>query len=404
MSFLRDSLESLAQHGASSEASTARHTRSHIDTERDPRRITDRPAQSEHLDDLSRRERLQRVLARLNRIHDPAGSSVASAYGNRTPSPNRQRLYDWAPSQDEPAQDDSELNQILTELRRQQPDTHPDILRIVTQSQLDLSRQRPRDTTADLADAAERRDRLRERRRRDNEWVSRRAVLQRARQESSPSATERMLRYVMDRERSGLSEEEERARGAGWFSPASSRSSNEQHRNGNSAREPWPLPPPGDLRARTVTERAEATQRRYMAEDTSTRQSRISTPPIPSSSAANPSQFLENALKYLDQLRSCFQYENSLSAAIDHGLATKEFFADKHDDFVMDLEEVNSVAVSSWLLPGTKYEGHQHAMSSNSGLLQSRQLGASTHTTEQINPNYRTSGASTTGLGFSTLR
>lgn len=399
MSFLRDSLESLDQ-PPSSQPNT--RSRSHVDPQRDPRVASARPSENtnrEHTDDLSRRERLQRVLSRLNRIHDPAGSSVSTAYGNRTPSPSRQRLYDWAPSQDDPAQEDNELDQILTELRRQQPDTHPDILRVLGQSQLDSTRQRTTENTADLADAAERRERLRERRRRDNELVSRRTLFQRARQES-PSATERMLRYVMDRERSGLSEEEERARGSGWLSPGANRSSNEQQRSGTSAREPWPLPPADDLRARTLQERAEAMQRRYATESAPSRHSRISTPPIPPYSVSSSSKFLENALKYLDQLRSCINYEDALSAAIDHGLATKEFFADKHDDFVMDLSEMDTVAVSSWLQPGSRYEGHQHATSSNAGLVQTRQASSFTHSTEQINPHYRNQGATTTGSGF----
>ncbi|EME89693.1 uncharacterized protein MYCFIDRAFT_210164, partial [Pseudocercospora fijiensis CIRAD86] len=422
VSFLRDSLESLDRAEVNRNSSRQdRQNQSHVDTRRDPRlnRASERSGTqtpAETLDDSSRRERLQRVLARLNRIHDPAASS-ASAYSNRTPSPNRQSLYDWAPSHDETArEDESELDQILTELRRQQPDTHPDILRVLSQSQLDAARQRDRDShvpsTTDLTDAAERRDRLRERRRRESEWVSlrSRAVLQRARQESSPSATERMLRYVMERERSGMSEEEERARGTGWVSPnangsgsGSGNRSGEQHRASTPAsRESWPLPPSAnELRTRTMQERAEAMQRRYMTENPPPpRLPRISTPPVPSSSTPSNSspQFLENALKYLNQLRNCYTYESALSAAIDHGLATKEFFADKHDDFVMDLTELNPVAGSSWLQPGTVFEGHQHATNGNTGLLQSRSSSAS-HSIEQINPNYRNQGGATT-TGF----
>lgn len=418
VSFLRDSLESLDQASGhdSATTSTSQSRRSHIDHLRDPRRTNlqqshgqaaTAQASADSLDDLSRRERLQRVLARLNRIHDPAGSS-ASAYGNRTPSPNRQRLYDWAPSHDESnQQEDNELDQILAELRRQQPDTHPDILRVLSQSQLDLSRQREREahssTNTEQADASERRDRVRERerRRRENEWVSlrNRAVLQRARQEGSPSATERMLRYVMERERSGMSEEEERARGSGWFNPSGSRSSSEQqhNRSGGSTRESWPLPPSAnELRTRTIQERAEALGRRYMTETAPPRLPRISTPPVPATSTPQSvsSQFLESALKYLNQLRSCYRYEDALSAAIDHGLATKEFFADKHDDFVMDLEELNPLPTSAWLQPGTVLEGHQHATSGNAALLHTRPTSSSAHSVEQINPNFRSHGIS----------
>ncbi|CAK4031544.1 Hypothetical predicted protein [Lecanosticta acicola] len=435
LSFLRDAAIALEQDPEADPHRPSDARRSNlIDPYRDPRRATGQHIESvdgqrsaggaasqtqtqtqtqtppaDSRDDLWRRERLQRVLARLNRIHDPTGTSSASAYGNRTPSPNRQRLYDWAPSHEEPAQEDTELDQILAELRRQQPDTHPDILRVLSQSQLDASRPRERDApvpppTTDQTDAVDRRERLRERRRRENgDWVSlrSRAVLQRARQEGSPSATESMLRYVMERERSGMSEEEERARGTGWFSPAG-RSGNEQHRGGNPSREPWPLPPSAsEIRARTLQERAEVMQRRHPADFAPPRLPRISTPPAPvtSTPSAPSSQFLESALKYLDQLRSCYRYEEALSAAIDHGLATKEFFADKHDDFVMDLEEVNPIAGSSWLQEGTVFEGHQHATAASPGLLQSRPTSSSSHSMEQINPNYRNQGVGTT-TGF----
>jgi hypothetical protein len=107
---------------------------------------------------------------------------------------------------------------------------------------------------------------------------------------------------------------------------------------------------------------------------------------------------LENALKYLHQLRSCHNYEQALSAAIDHGLATKEFFADKHDDFVMDMAEIEPIAASSWLQPGTVFEGHQHATNGNAvGLLPPRS-GSASHV-EQINPNYRNQSTATT-TGF----
>lgn len=427
VSFLRDSLESLDQAAESTSASSSRHSLSRPERQQDNQTEHHRRLDA-HIDtataavlqdtgdDISRRERLQRVLARLNRIHDPSGSS-ASAYGNRTPSPNRQRLYDWAPSQEETGQaDDNELQQILAELRRSQPETHPDILRVLRQRQQDGPQQRDRSTNTTAAatnqhsDATDTRDRLRERRRRENEWVSlrSRAVLQRARQESSPSATERMLRYVMERERSGLSEEEERARGSAWLSPgaggASSRaSSSEQQRSGGASanRDSWPLPPAaGELRARTLQERAEVMQRRYMAENAAPRLPRISTPPVPATSSTpnTSSQFLENALKYLNRLRSCCRYEEALSAAMDHGLATKEFFADKHDDFVMDLEELEPLPASSWLQPGSVFEGHQHATSGNAGLLQSPSSSSSSHAVEQINPHYRNQGITSTGF------
>jgi len=110
---------------------------------------------------------------------------------------------------------------------------------------------------------------------------------------------------------------------------------------------------------------------------------------------------LENALKYLSDLRASSRYEEALSTAIDHGLATKEFFADKHDDFIMDLEAMDPLPYSSWLQPGTSFDGHQHAMSvcGASSLTHHDQSGTTSaaRVIEQINPNYSTR-ATTSGF------
>ena len=50
-------------------------------------------------------------------------------------APQRQALYDWAPANEEG--DEEELDEILSELREQQPHTHPDILRVLGRAQLE---------------------------------------------------------------------------------------------------------------------------------------------------------------------------------------------------------------------------------------------------------------------------
>lgn len=366
--------------------------------------------QEEALDEPRRRDRLQRVLARLNRLHEPPAPSTA-AYSNRTPSPNRQSLYDWAPAYED-NQDESELDAILSDLRRQQPETHPDILRVLSQSQVDeQQRQREREgnatpAPANMTDVAERRERLREReRRRQTEWASlrTRAAIQRSRQEGSPSSTDRMLRYMLERERSGMSEEEERARGSGWFRPSPSRVGNDEQRNTSLSRDSWLLPPPAsEARDRERQERVDAFRRGYLAANVPPRLPRVSTPsvPAPASTAPRPSIGVENALKYLSDLRACSRYEETLSTAIDHGLATKEFFADKHDDFIMDLSELTPLQDSSWLQPGSVFQGQQHA--TNTGTIThpisaggtssapggSRFTSSPLHIVEQINPRF----------------
>jgi hypothetical protein len=348
------------------------------------------------------------VLARLNRLHEPTAPST-SAYGNRTPSPNRQSLYDWAPSYND-GQDENELDNILNDLRRQQPDTHPDILRVLSETH--LSRRQEGSGTPvpgmSAAEAAERRDRLRERdnrRRRESEWVNlrTRAAMQRARQESSPGATERMLRYVMERERSGMSEEEERARGSGWFRP-SAQTSTESQTGAAAHTEHWT-----GARERERQERIEAFRRGYLAENVPPRLPRVSTPPaLGSANAKSTTAFLENALQYLDDLRSIPSAEflseedhprreaDVLELSLDHGLATKELWADKHDDFVMDLHSVEPAAESSWLQPGMVFDGHQHAAAVTSILHEARSRSSTvTHVLEQINPNYSSRPSST---------
>ncbi|KAI7423636.1 hypothetical protein KC364_g17433 [Hortaea werneckii] len=507
--FLRDALEVLERDPEQAiDGGNGTRSTTHIDPLRDPRRrppaeraggdeatavgMSHRQAAGETSEDLSRRERLQRVLARLNRLHEPSSTATSAAavpgrgereaYSNRTPEPHMQSLYDWAPAgqdrdgemagaegvgqgdgassqqQQQHGGEGRELDAILRELRRQQQAPmaetggSAEILRMLSQSQ-GAHRRRSHargngsveqshgheNTLAPLRsntlDIAERRERLRERerRRRENEWVSlrARAALQRSREASadgssaSPSATDRMLRYVLERERRGVSEEEDRARGTGWFRPSPPTPvpghdglAQHQQRIPNAMRQShdasWMLPPPSTgpedfIRDRDRVERVEAFRRGYLADNVPgggagpPRLPRISTPPVAPSMSTNAAwasgstssgstAFLENAMKYLSDLRSCHSYEDALSAAIDHGLATKEFFADKHDDFVMDLHgheedsEEHSFPWSSWLQPGTVFDGHQYAMNGTGS-------SSIAHNVEQINPHYHSSSS-----------
>ena len=113
-----------------------------------------------------------------NRVHSP--------YGDQPP--NQQSLYDWAPANDEA--DEQELEHIMRDLREQQPNTHPDILRVLGRAQLDAERYgrsnrqsaRPPPHEGSLRSAA---------------------ILQSVRRNRGLSARSRdmMQRYVMDRER-----------------------------------------------------------------------------------------------------------------------------------------------------------------------------------------------------------
>ncbi|RMX71414.1 hypothetical protein D0869_15660 [Hortaea werneckii] len=439
--FLRDALEVLERDPQQAiDGSNSTRSITHIDPLRDPRRRPaaegaeggEATASMSHL--IGRRNRICRVyMIGPQRGETESDMAGAEGEGQGGGAPSQQ--------QQQHGGEGRELDAILRELRRQQQAPlaetggSAEILRMLSQSQAaHRRRSHPRgngsveqshgheNTLAPLRsntlDIAERRERLRERerRRRENEWVSlrARAALQRSREASadgsgaSPSATDRMLRYVLERERRGVSEEEDRARGTGWFRPSPPTPApghdglaQYQQRISNAMRHSheasWMLPPPSTgpddfISDRDRVERVEAFRRGYLAEHVPgagagagpPRLPRISTPPVVPSMSTNAAwasgstssgstAFLENAMKYLSDLRSCHSYEDALSAAIDHGLATKEFFADKHDDFIMDLHSKeedsgeHSFPWSSWLQPGTVFDGHQYAMNGTNG-------------------------------------
>ena len=263
-----------------------------------------------------RRERLQRVLARLNRINEPA-------YGDRIPSHNS--LYDWSPAVDA-GDEDSELQEYIQDLRRQQPNTHPEVLRVLAQTQLDADRERrqraqqSRFLHASNDGSSQTESSLRSA-----------AIFQAVRRHPRFNARSRenMARYVHDRER---------------------------YLRDNDPREPHPtrsfLPPirPSegsgsyhpDLRNRA---------RRAALQDPTTSE--------PSSSSA----WLQQTLKYLANIRTSTSYEDSLGHAVDAGFITKEFFGDQHGDFLLDLGSLPSVSETSLLAPGATFEGIQQAES-----------------------------------------
>ena len=80
-----------------------------------------------------------------------------------------------------------------------------------------------------------------------------------------------------------------------------------------------------------------------------------------SSSPSGHSPLLESAVKYLDEVRTCSSYDESLCSALDHGL----FSPDNYDDLVTDPNSCPSPQPSSWLAPGAVFRGSQHTTTSN---------------------------------------
>ena len=293
-------------------------------------------------EEVERTVRLQGILSRLNRLQEPA-------YGDRIPS--QQSLYDWAPANDE--DDGQELEDILRELRQQQPNTHPEILRVLGRSQLDAEREtrnrayssrflnshtssHPQSSETSLRSAA---------------------ILQSVRRHPRFAARsrDRLQRYVMERERIG-NDSEDRDRSSS----------------------PWIFPPSLDLPRSELDRLARQTQQRLdevLSRDGQARLDahRRSRPDHSSSPNASSSRYLESAIKYLSRLRDSTCYEQSLSYAVDGGFLTKDFFGEQHDDFILDPELLLPPPPSSWLAPGMVFEGSQHATAtfiSNSPLSQ----------------------------------
>ncbi|GAB7358211.1 hypothetical protein MBLNU230_g0363t1 [Neophaeotheca triangularis] len=366
----------LGEAGTQRTAAAARGQPSSMDDQNEAQTAAASPSPTRDIsEDLTRRERLQRVLARLNRSHGSTDSGAApyiqstpAAYGDRPPSPTRQSLYDWAPAYAEAAQDEAELESILAELRQYQtPGGDPAVMRVMARAEIIRQRGEARHLR-DQADAVvargtgETQAEVRRRRERERFNLRRGAVLQRARQEGSPSATDRMLRYVIERERSGMSEEEERAQRQGWIGGANERANTVTRENERRERV---------RQERDRQERVAAFRRGYLAETGYPRLPRIASPPVlaedpataqTNTSGGNPQPWLlENTLKFLSDLRDTSDYHDSVTMAIENSLATKAHFVDQQDDFVMDLDRIRPLAASSWLRPGAVFEGHQHA-------------------------------------------
>lgn len=70
---------------------------------------------------------------------------------------------------------------------------------------------------------------------------------------------------------------------------------------------------------------------------------------------------LEDAIKYLERLRFCDTYQESVSSAAAGGFVREEFFTTNHDDFILDTAMIDPPAESSWLRIGGIFSGSQHA-------------------------------------------
>ncbi|KAL5376083.1 hypothetical protein PMIN03_012566 [Paraphaeosphaeria minitans] len=263
---------------------------------------------------------------RLSSLHREARTA---AYGDRVPS--RNSLYDWSPATD--GDDDTELEGILAELRREQPNTHPEILRVLGRSQLDSERERSRAAVSRLlnssqpsqsADSSLRSAALLQSVRRNPRFAARTRHL--AQRYADRDATDRSPHPSDWRDRSYLTSESTRA---AMDRLAQRRTSAEQNRD------------------RDMLQRVDSYRRSYLE--------RASNPP------STVSPMLEQTIKYLSQIRHSSVIDDSLNYAMDAGFLGKDDFAQDHQDFVLDPFTIPPPAETSWLAPGAVLSGCQHA-------------------------------------------
>ncbi|KAF2738690.1 hypothetical protein EJ04DRAFT_573545 [Polyplosphaeria fusca] len=270
-------------------------------------------------DDVDQRDRLRRVMNRLSRIHD------TPAYGDRVP--NQNSLYDWSPANE--ADDEDELDQILAELRREQPNTHPEVLRVLGRSQLDSEREsrvraHSSNQPSQPADGS----------------LRSAALLRSVRRHPRFSAHSRdsMQRYNATRDAATRPTHESRdghssteiARQAAIQQLANQRSSQSLERD----------------RERDMLARVEPIRRSYLDR---------TSPPV--------SGVLEHTIRYLSRIRYSNTRIDSLNCAMDANFLSSDFFTEDSSDFVLDTSTLPPPAESSWLAPGAVLSGCQHATS-----------------------------------------
>jgi hypothetical protein len=78
--------------------------------------------------------------------------------------------------------------------------------------------------------------------------------------------------------------------------------------------------------------------------------------PSPSTPLSRILPMLESAVKYLDEVRACSTYDESICVALDHSLYAPECY----DDLITDTATCRPPPPSSWLAPGAIFRGTQH--------------------------------------------
>ncbi|KAJ4360959.1 uncharacterized protein N0V89_001528 [Didymosphaeria variabile] len=306
------------------------------DETRGPYRTTTATTSSEHIP----------AQDRLAYLHNEAREARTAAYGDRVPS--RNSLYDWSPAAE--ADDDAELEGILAELRREQPNTHPEILRVLGRSQLDSERERSRAAVSRLLNSSQPSQSA------DSSLRSA-ALLQSVRRNPRFSARTRDLaqRYT-DRDGGNRTPHPSDWRDRSHMTSESTRAAMDRLSQRRTSAE--------QTRDRDMLQRVDSYRRSYLE--------RASNPP------STVSPMLEQTIKYLSQIRHSSNIDDSLNYAIDAGFLGKDYFVQDHQDFVLDPFNIPPPAETSWLAPGAVLSGCQHATTVTSTVTTTGGSGTST--------------------------
>lgn len=285
--------------------------------------LLERERDENQSDAQGHRDRLRRVMSRLSRLNDSSTSQSATtsaAYGDRVPSQNS--LYDWSPAIEHDPEDDEELDTILQELRREQPNTHPEILRVLGRLQLDSERERIRSISSRLNQ---------DRTGAGGESLRSTAILQNVRRHPRFSARSReyLQRYNTDSDQTSR--------------PSQHSDSHTRHMRQLTMRHE-------DNRRRDMLSRADSYRRSYLDHRSST-----STPPV--------SPMLEQTVKYLSKIRHSNTIDDSLNHALDAGFLAKDYLCIQYADFITNTAVIPPPVETSWLTPGAVLSGCQHATS-----------------------------------------
>lgn len=354
----------------------------------------------------------------LHRNFNPSGTHLlavpaptASAYTGELPTSNRAALYDWAPpgmpsnvppyeARHEPlprsrirdlartildrpdveaadgaqasernhdlAEIDHQLAMLRDAIRTQEHDLdHFDDLSSTLEHE-DAAPPEPNRSRTMLQEDSDRRESTSH-----STWTS---------QGTPQNATQRLLRYFMDRERRSVSGEERSGDTGGYLRPHALRA-----RTSQAAR----LPRQDQADDGTRQRRVNGFRREYLAGRGPSQEGRIIgqqhraiTPAVNPESLTfppgmitdtelatgqflpetdTPTLYVENSLHYMNALRECMTEDDSYEAAVKYRIADTKVYDTLPTDTMTDLSALRELEASSWLQNGIIFDGHQYA-------------------------------------------